>query len=112
MNLHTDQFVGTDYRGIDELINKFVHLSSNNRDTDELTNRSVHLRSDNRDTDELTNRSIHLSSDNKDADELTNRLVHLTQSSKSRLIGNKLTNISVNFRVEKDKLTNRPVQSL
>jgi uncharacterized protein YcfL len=50
-----------------------------------------------------------LSSDNIDADELTNISVHLTQSSKSRLVENKLTNISVHFRVEKYELTNRSV---
>jgi hypothetical protein len=44
--------------------------------------------------------------------ELTNISVRLVQSSRSRLVGNALTNISVHFRVEKDKLTNKPVQSL
>jgi hypothetical protein len=44
--------------------------------------------------------------------EFTNRSVHLVQSSKSRLIVNELTNISIHYRVEKDKLTNRSVQSL
>jgi hypothetical protein len=60
---------------------------------------------------ELTNRSVRLSSDNRDADELTNRSVHLTQTSKSTLIGNELTNISVHFRVKKYELTNISVQS-
>jgi hypothetical protein len=70
------------------------------------------LSSDNRDTDELTSRSVHLSSDNRDTDELSNKSVHLIQGSDSRLVGNELTNRSVHFRVEKDELTNRSVQSL
>jgi hypothetical protein len=86
-------------------------LIRDNRGVDELTNRSVHLSSDNRDADELTNRSIHLSSDNRDVDELTNISIHLTQSSKSMLVGNELTNRLVHFRVKKDELTNRSVQS-
>jgi hypothetical protein len=68
------------------------------------------LITDNKDTDELTNISVHLSSDNKDADELTNISVHLTQSSRSRLVGNELTNRLVHFRVKEDELTNRSVQ--
>jgi hypothetical protein len=48
--------------------------------------------------------------DNRGTDELTNRLVH--SSSKSRSVGNELTNRSVHFRVEKDELINRSVQSL
>jgi hypothetical protein len=44
--------------------------------------------------------------------ELINISVRLVQSSRSRLVGNKFTNRSVHFRVEKDELTNRPVQSL
>jgi hypothetical protein len=44
--------------------------------------------------------------------ELTNISIHLVQSSRSRLVGNELTNRSVYFRVEKDELTNRPVQFL
>jgi hypothetical protein len=44
--------------------------------------------------------------------ELINISVRLVQSSRSRLVGNKFTNRSVHFRVEKDELTNIPVQSL
>jgi hypothetical protein len=44
--------------------------------------------------------------------ELTNISIHLVQSSRSGLVGNELTNRSVYFRVEKDELTNRPVQFL
>jgi hypothetical protein len=47
--------------------------------------------------------------DNRGTGELTNMLVH--SSSKSRSVGNELTNRSVHFRVEKDELTNRSVQS-
>jgi hypothetical protein len=32
-----------DYRGTNELTNRFVHLSSDNRDTDKLTHISVDL---------------------------------------------------------------------
>jgi hypothetical protein len=37
---------------------------------------------------------------------------HLVKSSRSGLVGNKITNISVHFRVEKDEFTNRSIQSL
>jgi hypothetical protein len=56
--------------------------------------------------------SVHLSIDNRYTNELTNRSIHLIQVSESRLVGNKLINGSVPFRVEKDELTNRSVQSL
>jgi hypothetical protein len=66
---------------------------------------------DNRDGDELTNILVLLSSDNRDAYEITNRSVHLTQGSESRLVGDEIINKSVHFRVEKDELTNKSVQS-
>jgi hypothetical protein len=94
MNLQTDQFRFKDRRN-------------------ELTNRAVQFRTDaDAVKDKLTHRSVHLGSDNGDTDELINISVHLVQSSRSRLVGNELTNRSVHFRIEKDKLTNISVQSL
>jgi hypothetical protein len=66
-------------------------LITNNRDTDELTNRLVHFSLDNRDTDELTNRD-QFTYYRLITNELTNKPVYLVQSSRSRLVGNELTN--------------------
>jgi hypothetical protein len=70
------------------------------------------LSSDNGDIEKLTNRSVHMSLDNEDIDEFTNRSVRLIHGSENRLVKNNFTNKLVHFRIEKDELTNKSVQTL